>query len=117
MNPDYFLPALLLGYLAWRAIALVRVRRHVPALLAGGAQVVDVRTPAEFAAGHFPGSRNIPLNELPARMRELDPTRGVVVCCASGMRSAAAARILRSGKFPQVFNGGSWRALPQGAAP
>ena len=116
MNPEYLFPCLLFAYAAWRGIAIVRVRRRLPALLAGGAQVVDVRTRAEFAAAYAPGSVNIPLNELPARMCELDPARSVVVCCASGMRSAAAARILRSAKFPQVCNAGSWRVLPRGAA-
>jgi len=113
VNPEYLLPALLIAYAAWRGMAILRVRRRVPALLAGGAQIVDVRTREEFAAEHATGSINIPLNELPARVHELDPARSVVVCCASGMRSSAAARILRSGKFPQVCNAGSWRLLPR----
>jgi rhodanese-related sulfurtransferase len=42
----------------------LRARLRIPALLQEGAQIVDVRSPAEFAAGHASGSRNIPLGEL-----------------------------------------------------
>lgn len=55
--------------------------------------LLDVRTPAEFAAGHLPGARNVPLDAI------LDGTATVpdgplVVVCASGRRSARAAAVL-----------------------
>lgn len=34
--------------------------------------LIDVRTPREYRAGHLPGARSIPLNELPARLSEID---------------------------------------------
>jgi len=87
-------------------------RRRIPGLLKDGAQVVDVRGPGEYAAGHAAGSVNIPLQELGQRARELDPNRWVIVCCASGTRSALARRRLRALGFGRVLNAGPWRNLP-----
>ncbi|NUU30147.1 rhodanese-like domain-containing protein [Arthrobacter sp. C9C5] len=63
------------------------------------AQIVDVREPAEVAAGMIAGARHIPLGELPARLGELDKTRPVVAVCRSGRRSAAAADQLAAAGF------------------
>lgn len=77
------------------------------AKLAQGAVVIDVRTEAEFAAGHYQGARNIPLNELQGRMAELgDKQQPIVVYCASGMRSASAVKILKAHGFADVTNAG-----------
>jgi phage shock protein E len=65
-------------------------------LVAEGALLLDVRTPAEFASGHVAGATNIPVQELPARLGELRDAPRVVVYCRSGARSAAAAQMLRS---------------------
>ncbi|MDG1482538.1 MAG: rhodanese-like domain-containing protein [Myxococcota bacterium] len=67
--------------------------------VAGGAVLVDVRSPAEFASGHLDGARNIPLGALRSRLDELSADAEVVVYCASGMRSASAAKRLRSAGF------------------
>lgn len=70
--------------------------------------IVDVRTPAEYSGGHVAGSVNIPLNELPGRMDELKQMeKPVVLCCASGMRSAQAENYLNQ-KGLESLNGGSW---------
>ena len=80
------------------------------ALVAGGARLVDVRTPREYAAGHMPGAVNMPLDALERRLGELGAReRPVVVYCASGTRSAAAQRTLRRHGFGSVRNLGSWR--------
>lgn len=42
--------------------------------------LVDVRTPGEYARGHLPGARLIPLSELPQRLTELDPERQTFTC-------------------------------------
>jgi hydroxyacylglutathione hydrolase len=55
--------------------------------------VLDVRRPMEYAAGHVPGARNIPLAELPRRVSEID-ARPLAVICAGGYRSSAAASLL-----------------------
>lgn len=109
---NYLLPGLAVAYVAWRIVSMILVRRRVPALLQEGAQVVDVRSPAEFAAGHAAGSRNIPLPELDRQATTLDPNRWIIVCCASGTRSGIARRKLRGKGFNRVLNGGSWRNLP-----
>ena len=75
-----------------------------------GATLVDVRTPAEYARGHIDGARNIPLQEIAARSKELPKGKPVVVYCASGMRSAAAASSLRRAGFAKVVNLGPMSA-------
>jgi phage shock protein E len=112
MPTDYILPGLVLAFVAWRVVSSMLARRRIPALLQQGAQMVDVRSTAEFASGHAAGSVNIPLSELEQGARTLDPDRWVIVCCASGTRSAIAGRRLRGLGFSRVLNGGSWRNLP-----
>ena len=68
-------------------------------LVEGGARLVDVRTPQEFASGHLEGAVNIPLDQLPNRLDELDREGQVVVYCHSGNRSASAARTLERAGF------------------
>lgn len=82
------------------------------ALVAEGAQLVDVRTPEEFAAGHITGAVNIPVQDLQARMAEIDRDRAVIVYCRSGMRSANAARTLQAAGYESVHDLGpmtAWR--------
>lgn len=80
------------------------------AVLAKGAVIVDVRTPAEYAGGHIKGSINIPLNELGANTQQLKKDKPVITCCASGIRSNSAKSMLASRGF-EVYNGGSWLKL------
>jgi rhodanese-related sulfurtransferase len=80
----------------------------ISALLAQGAVIVDVRSPAEFAIGHAPGARNVPLDELPQRLEELRALPGpLLLCCASGLRSARAQQWL-SEHGVACHNVGSW---------
>lgn len=76
------------------------------------AVVVDVRDSAEFATGHLPNARNIPLAELEGRAGELPGGKPLLVCCATGVRSGRAVAALGKGGR-QVFNlaGGlkAWR--------
>lgn len=63
----------------------------------GGALTVDVREPDEYASGHVPGARNVPLGALPGQVSGLAEAAGgrpVYVICASGHRSKGAARLL-----------------------
>lgn len=56
--------------------------------------IVDVREPQEWAEGHIPGAKHIPLGQLPARYGELDPNQEWFVVCRSGGRSALACELL-----------------------
>jgi rhodanese-related sulfurtransferase len=56
--------------------------------------VIDVREPYEFAAGHVPGARLVPMGRLPSRTGRLPRGVPVYVICASGNRSLAAADLL-----------------------
>ena len=78
-----------------------------------GAIVVDVRTKAEYESGHIPGSRHIPLTELSSKIAEIKSwDKPIITCCASGMRSASAAGILKSNGV-ETMNGGGWFSLSQ----
>lgn len=84
----------------------------------GKSLIVDVRTPEEFATGHIRDSKNIPLNELPQRIGELNKfkSKNVIVLCQSGVRSSKAAAQLKKAGFNDVFslNGGLAAWLAQG---
>jgi len=80
-------------------------------LMKKGAVIVDVRSKAEFAGGHLSNSVNIPLDVLKERLKELDSSKPVITCCASGMRSASAKSILKANGFEEVKNGGGWSSL------
>ena len=78
-----------------------------------GAKIVDVRTPDEFRDGAYPGAVNIPVQELGARLGEVPKNAPVVVYCASGARSAAAAQFLRRSGYADVVNAGGLDDMPQ----
>lgn len=72
------------------------------------ALIIDVRTPEEYSGGHCEGSINIPLNLIEARMNELDKTKHIILCCASGGRSGMATNFLKANGFEHVINAGPW---------
>jgi glyoxylase-like metal-dependent hydrolase (beta-lactamase superfamily II)/rhodanese-related sulfurtransferase len=71
---------------------------------ADGLQVVDVRRPGEYAAGHVPGAGSRPLDRLESEVGSLDPARPTAVICAGGYRSSAAASLLRRHGFRDLIN-------------
>jgi len=89
-------------------VAALKAALERPVLL------VDVRTPAEFASGHVPGAKNVPIDELDARLGELGaPGDPVYVICQSGGRSARASASLAEKGYPAVNvtgGTGAWRA-------
>ena len=58
------------------------------------AQLVDVRSTTEFAAGHMPGAFNIPLDQIELRMADLAGSGPVVLVCQGGTRSRIALELL-----------------------
>jgi phage shock protein E len=70
--------------------------------------IIDVRTPGEYMGGNVNGSINIPLQEISNRLDELKSfEQPLVLCCASGGRSAQATNYL-SHQGIECLNGGSW---------
>lgn len=110
---DYWPIALLAAWFGHKWWRTRRVVALLPTLRQQGAVLLDVRSNAEFASGNAPGTRNIPLPELAARLAEVPRNVPVVVCCASGTRSAMAAMLLKKNGFETVYNAGSWSTLNQ----
>ncbi len=66
--------------------------------------LIDVREPHEYQICRIPGSKLIPLGEVPKRMSELDSADEIVVHCKSGMRSAKAVDLLMKSGFLKIHN-------------
>jgi phage shock protein E len=84
-----------------QADLLARLDRKDPGLV-----VLDVRTPAEFAAGHVPGARNVSHDQLATKLAELEALRDkdVVLYCRSGRRTLLAEEILRNAGFAKLLH-------------
>jgi rhodanese-related sulfurtransferase len=77
---------------------------EVEALLSSGeVQIIDVRTAGEYARGHLPGARLVPLQEFPARLGEIEPGP-VLLYCQSGHRSTRAAKLLAARGSNEVLH-------------
>lgn len=68
-----------------------------------GVQIVDIRRPLQFEQGHIPGALNIPMNELPQQVGEVEWEDEIVVTCPIGQSSVQAAKLIQS--FEQVDDG------------
>lgn len=110
-------------YIALALVAVFLVVRSLgqkkasPALvqekIAAGAKIIDVRSPGEFSSGSYPKAKNIPLDSLAGRLGELAKDQPLIVFCASGSRSAQAARLLRKAGFADVVNAGGLGNMPR----
>lgn len=84
---------------------------------ADDAVVIDVREPAEYASGHVPGARNLPLGGLARAVDELPRSRPVYVLCQSGSRSAKATNLLRSAGVDAINVAGGTTAWTRSGHP
>ncbi len=68
------------------------------------ALLIDVRDPAEFAAGHIPHARNVPAADIATRLKEFDryKTKPIIVHCRNGQRSGAATNAFRKAGFAEA---------------
>ncbi|MBA3026254.1 MAG: rhodanese-like domain-containing protein [Sulfurimonas sp.] len=61
----------------------------------GTAQLVDIRFKEEYEAWHMPAAINIPMNELPKRLNELDKSKVIVTACPHKDRAIMARTFLK----------------------
>lgn len=81
------------------------------ALLSQDAIIIDVRTPQEFAQGHVANSINIPINEVPNRIADINKMdKPIIACCRSGARSNRASKMLQKANI-EAYNGGGWKQV------
>ena len=111
------------GLLAWHEagrplavteqISVDELRHRIAQGEAG--QLMDVRRPGEWQAGHIPQARHLPLNQLAERAAEIDHDRPVTAICAGGYRSSIATSLLEQRGFARIINvvGGmtAWNAV------
>jgi len=71
--------------------------------------LLDVRTPQEFAEGHIPGAKNIPVDELRGRLDELPCDQQIAAYCQVGQRGYLATRILLQAGFAAANVGGGYK--------
>lgn len=101
------------AFMMWRRFSGKVAPAIARKLVEDGAVLLDVRSAAEFAGGHIPGARNVPVHELRDRVGELgERAVPIVVYCASGMRSASAASALRKAGFARVEDLGGMMRWP-----
>ncbi len=82
--------------------------------------VLDVRTPAEYAAGHAPGARNLNLlgSDFEDKVSALDRSKPYLVYCARGNRSARAVQQMQRIGFRRLYDfGGGWAAWQSAGKP
>ncbi len=66
--------------------------------------VLDVRDAWELALARLPDVLHVPMNEIPARLSELDASAPLVILCRSGVRSLQVARYLEAQGFAELYN-------------
>jgi rhodanese-related sulfurtransferase len=74
--------------------AAVGPREAEDLVLRRGAVLLDVREQYQWASGHLPAARNIPVGTLGRRLAEVPADRPVIAVCHTGLRSSRAARLL-----------------------
>lgn len=73
-------------------------------LQAGGALLLDVREPHEFAVAQVAGSTLIPMRQIPAKLAELPADQHLLIFCHTGGRSLRVTQFLRANGLPRVSN-------------
>ncbi|WP_230129085.1 rhodanese-like domain-containing protein [Bacillus sp. CECT 9360] len=111
MTSLYILLIILAGFMSYSIFNLLRQRKIAKTLsqdefVAGyrKAQLIDVREPNEFEAGHILGARNIPLTQLKTRLKELRTDKPIYLYCQSGLRSGRAAQMLHRKGYKELYH-------------
>lgn len=108
-NTLYFLIAVIVVLVVYAIVQALRLKKAVTNLtqeqfIAGyrKAQLIDVREPKEFDAGHILGARNIPSSQLRQRFKEIRPDKPVYLYCQSSARSSRAAMFLKKKGYTEL---------------
>ena len=117
MNEIPYLPiaatVIAVGFFLVMRLRRQQNQKRLQAAITAGATIIDVRSPGEFSSGHYQNAINIPVDRLANKLIAIGPTdTPVIVYCASGMRSAAAAQTLRAAGYQQVLNAGPLSGMP-----
>jgi phage shock protein E len=78
-------------------------------LLANGAQLIDVRTTAEFSRGALPNAISLPLQGIINAANIIDKNKAIILYCLSGARSATAKNYLTQMGFTEVHDLGAFK--------
>lgn len=111
----HFLPVVLTAFaaLSGAAVASAKSSQPVQALQQAAGVWIDVRTPAEFAAGRLRHAVNIPVHEIVGRIQSVSPDKNTPIhlYCRSGSRADAALRALEQMGYKHVVNHGGYQDL------
>lgn len=112
MDLKFVLIIFLIATVARLGQAQVSFKRTVREYADSNPQIIDVRTPQEFNAGHAKGAINIPLSEIKQNISLIERSRPVLIVCRSGNRSGQAVSLLKKMGFENLHNAGPWTNIP-----
>ena len=115
LQHNWYWAALAVASGGWLSVELIRSRGDTSQLSPVQATllinredaiILDVREQGDYAKGHIPNARHIPLSEFARRSAEMEKWKGqpLILCCASGGRSESAGAQLRKAGFDKVYN-------------
>lgn len=100
----FFISLLLLGGCSGESYKTISAAKANEMIGSNKVTVIDVRTSAEFLAGHIPNATLIPLDKIEKSQSELDKNKEYIIVCSAGSRSAKASTLLAEKGFKHIYN-------------